>query len=873
MLKKIVIGFLILLLLVVGSLFAIPYFFKDQIKAKILAAINEKVDAKISFGAVDLSLIKNFPQATVNLHDLLIINKAPFEGDTLVSLGELNLEMEVKQLWKKEKEAINIDAISSKNGLINIAFNENGVGNFDIALKDEKEVDTAKSKPLGLKISEYSIENFKFRYADARSKIKMVLDSLNHSGTGDFANDKLDLTTKSTTKVSLNMDKMNYMNQIPLSLDAILGIDLKNSKYTFKDNKAKINDLVLNFHGFIALVEKGQEYDLTFETPSSSFKNFLALVPHAYSSKLNEVKTTGDFTVSGFAKGLQSDTSIPKFNLVIASHNASFKFPNLPKSVQNIVLDTKIINETGIINDTYVNLDKLSFQIDKDIFNAKAQIKNIAENALVDAALKGTINLGNLNKAYPVKVSMPLSGILKADVTSKFDMKSVETSQYQKIMNAGSLSLTGFKYRDDQGKVMNINSVAIQFNPKKLNLQEFKATTGRSDMSVKGVLDNFYGFVFKNQNLKGNFSMTANQIAVSDFMTKGADSGNSSGKNTASKAKKSEAVKIPAFLDCVISAKANTVLYDNLTLKNVSGKMAIRDQKVTLTGVKTNIFDGQIGLDGSVSTKTKVPFFDMKLKMDKVDIQKTCTQLDMMHKIIPIAGAINGKINTTIKLNGNLDSKEMTPLMNSVSGDLFGQLLSTTVNEKNSALLNGLSSNLKFLDLKKLNLNNLKAALTFKDGKVNLKPFELKYQDISVNVGGSHGFDQLMNYNLKLNVPVKYLGPKINELLAKIAPDEASKIKDIPINGLIGGTFQAPKFTTDLKQATTDLTNNLVKMGKQKLVNKGKSELEKIINKNKKPGDTTKTKIPVDRKELEEKAKEEVKGKTKDLLNGWLKKK
>jgi hypothetical protein len=33
------------------------------------------------------------------------------------------------------------------------------------------------------------------------------------------------------------MDKVNYMNKIPLTLDAVLGIDLENSKYTFKENK------------------------------------------------------------------------------------------------------------------------------------------------------------------------------------------------------------------------------------------------------------------------------------------------------------------------------------------------------------------------------------------------------------------------------------------------------------------------------------------------------------------------------------------------------------------------------------------------------------------------------------------------------------
>ncbi len=426
MIKKIlkITGIIILLLAI--SLFAIPYFFKDQIKRKITEAINEKVDAKVSFADADLSFFKSFPLANVSVDKLLIINKAPFEGDTLVSMGELNLKMSIKELLKGKDESMNIEEISTENAVINILFNKDGVGNFDIALKNEEKTEE-KSKPLSLKIKEYEIENMRFKYFDEGSKIKMVIDSLNHSGTGDFAASKLDLITKSTAKVSLFMDKINYMNQVPITLDAVLGIDLDKSKYTFKENKALINQLPLEFDGFIQLVENGQEYDLKFKTPTSSFQNFLGLIPSAYAGNLKDVKTTGDFTVAGFAKGIYSDKTVPKFNLAIASNNASFQYPNLPKSVQNIVIDTKIINETGLLNDTYVNLDKLSFKIDQDIFNAKATIKNISENPLVNAELKGTVNLSNVSKAYPIKLSVPLSGILNADVVTKFDMKSVET--------------------------------------------------------------------------------------------------------------------------------------------------------------------------------------------------------------------------------------------------------------------------------------------------------------------------------------------------------------------------------------------------------------------------------------------------------------
>lgn len=868
MLKKILKIVGITLVVLVASLFAIPYFFKDQIKAKITEAINEKVDAKVSFSDADLSLFKNFPKATVTLDQLLIINKAPFEGDTLVSLGELNLKMSIKELFKGKEEAMQIEGITSKNGFINIIFNKDGIGNFDIALKDDKPKEEGKSDPMSLKIQKYQIENFKFQYFDQGSQMRMVIDSLNHEGTGDFSGSKLDLDTKSTAKVSFDMGKINYMKNVALSLDAVLGIDLEKSKYTFKENKALINQLPLEFDGFIQMVEAGQVYDLKFKTPTSSFKNFLGLIPAAYSSSLEGVKTTGDFSVSGFAKGILTDTTIPKFVIAIASNNGSFQYPNLPKSVKNIVIDTKIVNETGIMNDTYVNLDKLSFSIDQDVFNAKANIKNISTNALVDAALKGSINLANLSKAYPVKLDKPLTGILKADVTTKFDMASVEKSQYQNINNAGTIGLTGFNYADANGKNMTISNALVQFNPSQVNLKQFNAKTGKSDLSVTGVLDNFYGFMFRKQELKGNFNLSSNQLAVNDFMTtETKPTATETTETKSAQTKKSEPLKIPAFLNCTLNAKANTVLYDNLTLKDVSGKMIIKDEKVSLENIKTSIFGGMIGVNGSISTKTNTPVFDMTLNLNHVDIQQSFTQLEMLKKIAPIAGIVNGKINTAIKLSGNLDSTEMTPDLKTLSGNLDAQLASSTINSDNSTLLKALESNLKFIDLNKVNLNDIKVALTFKDGKVNVKPFDVKYQDLKAVVSGSHGFDQNMDYNMKFNVPAKYLGKEANAFISKMSPADAAKFENIPVTAFMTGTFSSPKISSDMKKVMTDLTMQLAKQQSDKLLKKGSSVLDKYLNTQAKPGtDTTKT-------NTQNAQKEDIKKKAGDLINGMFKKK
>ena len=856
MLKKIAKGLGIFLVVLIIALAVTPFLFKGKIKAMVLKSINEKVDATVAFEDVSISLFRSFPNANVSIEKLSIINKAPFAGDTLFYSGELQLKMSVKELFKSEGETMELQSFNSKNGLVNIIFNKEGIGNFDIALKEDTKDSNSDSKPFALSIQNYNIDNLRFSYLDESSDMKVVIEEIYHEGKGNFAASKLDLNTTTKALVSVDMEKVNYMNKIPLSLEAILGIDLEQSKYEFKDNKALINQLPLEFKGFIQLVENGQLYDLTFKTPTSSFKNFLGLVPSAYKGDLDKINTSGDFTVSGFAKGKYTETTIPTFELVIASNNASFKYPDLPKSVENIVIDTKIKNETGQLNDTYVNIDMLSFKIDQDAFMAKANIKNISENALVDAALKGTINLANVTKAYPVKLDKPLSGILKADITTNFDMQSVEKEQYQNIKNAGTLDLTNFNYTDDNGKGMTIELAMVEFNPSRLNLKQFKAKTGKSDIQVNGVLDNFYGYLFNNQNLKGDFNLFSNQLAVSDFMTTSEPSKEGE--------KPSEAMKIPAFLDCTLTAKANTVLYDNLSLKDVSGKIIIKDEKATLENVKTSIFGGQIGMNGSVSTKSNVPTFVMDLNMNQVNISETFTQLDMMKSIAPIANVINGKLNSTITVAGNLDAKEMTPDLKSITGDIVAQLLSTTVNSSNSTLLQALDSQVSFIDLQKLNLNDLKTNLSFENGKVNVKPFEIKYQDIALTVGGTHGFDQTMNYNLKFDVPTKYLGTEANALLAKLSPADAAKIKNIPITAMMTGNFTNPKVSTDIKQATTKLVTQLVEQQKQNLINQGTSALTDILNQNTTPKDTTKTNQP---KSKEDQIKDQVKDGLNSLFN------
>jgi hypothetical protein len=371
MIKKILKWTGVTLLVLVVLLIASPFLFKDKIKALVLKSINEKVDASVAFTDVDVSLLKNFPNATVSIDELSVVNKIPFEGDTLFFSGNVNLKMSLRELFKGENEPMTVQSFSAKDLRINIISNEQGQSNYDIAMNEEDETDSGS---FSFELDKYEIENMKLSYTDLESKMSLTLDQIYHEGKGNLAADILDLDTKTSTKVTFIMDGVNYLNYVNLSLDAVLALDMLNSKYAFKENKMTINQLPLEFDGFIQLVEEGQLCDLKFKTPTSSFTNFLGLVPETYAGNIEQVKTTGDFTVDGRVEGMLTETTIPKFKVQISSKNASFQYPDLPKSVKNIAVQAHVINETGFTNDTYVNIDNLRFQIDQDAFRAQANI-------------------------------------------------------------------------------------------------------------------------------------------------------------------------------------------------------------------------------------------------------------------------------------------------------------------------------------------------------------------------------------------------------------------------------------------------------------------------------------------------------------------
>lgn len=857
-----------------------PFIFKSSLEKLLKKTINEHAPVTVEWNKLDISLIRSFPKSTISLSDFSVVTHAPFEGDTLASGKKLRLEMGIMQLIKQETP-LTIDAFELDGGLIQIKTDKEGRANYDFSTTDTEEtVETDElDSDFSLALTKYAITNTDIHYWDEKSGIFLSLNEVQHTGKGDFSMVESELDTHTQTTVSFTMEGTKYLNQHLVTLDAVIGMDLNQMRFSFLENEAKINDLALIFEGYVQLFDEYTDVAINFNTPSSDFKNFLQVIPQDYLQHLEGVQTTGNFEVQGKIEGKVDDTYIPRMDIQVSSNNASFNYPDLPKSMEDIFIDIALKNETGLIKDMFLEIGTARFRIDNNKFGITGSVHNFMENALVDLNLNGTLNLGELKEVLPLEDNLELAGVFKADMQMKFDMESIEKERYDRVVSRGNASLSDFVYSGDAFKNdFHITNTQVSFNPQNIRLESFNALTGKTDLKANGNIENFIPFIMNGKELKGRFTLHSDSFHLDDFMVEEDTTETDKEEKNVDKslaATKNETFKIPPFLDVALNFDADEVFYDNLVLRNIKGTVAIADEKASISNFQSDLLGGLLALSGDVSTADSTPKFNMDIGLQKVKIEETFKNLDFIRFIAPIANAFEGLLDTQFTLSGDL-SNDFTPKMETLKGNALLDILSAKVHPSDNPLISQLNNKLEFLNLNDLQLKDIHTKVQFDNGEIQMQPLEYQWKDMKISLDGKHSLTNQMQYNANLDIPAKYLGKEAVQLLNRLSPEEAEE-KHVVLPIQISGSGVKPQVKIDTKAAITALTADIIDHQKDKAkekIDEKKEELEdKLKDEAKKhldglfPGRKDKDSVPTDStKTKKEKTEDKIKEGLKDLF-------
>ena len=625
-------------------------------------------------------------------------------------------------------------------------------------------------------------------------------------------------------------------------------VDLKRLHLDFGSNPVDAN----------ATIENLKDYRMT-----ANLKAALNLAEIEKMFPMDGMEMKGTFKVTASAKGVYDSIKkiIPTVDVLMSLSDGFVKSSKFPLPLQDLKFNSTVKNTSGKMAETFINVNGFSMTMDGEKFTADLKLQNL-DDYTWDLKADGGIDIEKMTKIFSLD-GMSLAGKVKANIETKGKYSDVNAKHYDRLPTSGSASLRDFKFTSKTlPYAVTIAQANATFNPQKVEMKNTSGTIGRSDFSVDGAVSNYIGYVFGKETISGNLNFNSTLLDLNEFMT---DSAPTDKKDTA----KFSVIAIPENINFVLHSDVKTVKMMDYVITQAVGDVIVKNAVADLSNVRFNMLGGAFVVNGTYNTKDLThPKYDFGMKIDNLSIQQAASSFSIVKTYAPIAGMTTGKFGTDFKISGEL-GQDMMPKMNTVNGNGLVKIAEAAVTQ--SKLISGVTSLTNLNNTDQVTLKNVIMSATITDGKLSVKPFNVKFGDYTTAVSGSTALNGAIDYSLKMNVPAGKLGSQFQGLVNQYAGTNNST-SEIPLNINLGGTFANPKTTLvsqeQKQQVTQAVTKAAEEKGKEALQEavKGTSAQDVVNNVLGTKQDTTKSKAKTD----STKATQEL---LQDKLQGLFKKK
>ena len=785
----ITVGVILILLLV------LPFAFQGKIEKIVKQEGNKMLNAQFDFSALNISLLRNFPSASVTLEDFYLKGTGAFENDTLIQAGELTAAVNLFSLFGDS--GYDISKIIIEDTKVKAIVLEDGKPNWDV-MKASAEEDTvqetsAESSPFRIKLKRLSVKDLSVSYDDRQAGMYAAIENLKATCSGDFGSERtlVDLELK-TPALTYRTGGVPFLNRAALEADMNVDADLVNNKFTLQDNSISLNAIKLNIDGWAAMQKDGVGMDIKLNTNEVGFKELLSLIPAIYAKDFQDLKTDGKASLTAFAKGTLTQEQMPQFEVALNVENAMFRYPSLPAGVDGINISATVKNPGGNIDATEVTINPFDFTLAGNPFSLKAIVKTPTSDPDLQATAKGTLDLGKIKDVYPLE-DMSLNGTIQADMNLAGKLSYIEKEQYDKMKAEGSIRLNGMKLNMKDLPTVDIQRSTFSFSPRYLQLSETTVNIGNNDVTLDSRFENYLGYALKGSTLKGSLNISSNHLNLNDFMSTDTTAVQAQATaDTTATTSSTGAIRIPENLDFNMQANLKEVLFDKMKLENVNGTLLVKNGTIDMRNLSFNTMGGSITANGAYSApKASQPHLNAGFDMKNIGFAQAYQELGLVQQLAPIFKGLKGNFSGNLQIDTPLD-ENMSPVMQKVQGS--GNLSTKDLSLSGVKFIDQVADIVKKPSMKEIEVKDLNLGFEIKDGRVNTQPFDLKLGDYTMNLSGSTGLDQTIDYTGKITLPSGGIGSALGT-----------------VDMTIGGTFTSPKVGIDMASLAKNAAEQALK--------------------------------------------------------------
>ena len=781
---------------------------------------NAMLNAKVEFEKLDISLLRHFPKASVELVNFSVTGVDKFENQRLVAGKRVEVAVDVLSLFGDSFEITKVWLLEPE---IYGVVAKDGSVNWDILKPSEpepqKQEQEQSSSSFSLSINSVNIEGAKIYYTDNQSDMRFHTEpaSLTLSGDLSAAMTTLQLAA-SASDITFVSGQDSYASSLTASLNGVVAADLEHNRYTLTGLNLAVNSVKAALDGWVEMDGDDIVTDITLDCSQNDFKSILSLVPALYTKDFKNLTASGEVSLVGAVKGRLSGDNYPAFNLKLGVKNGSFKYAELPKSVSAIDIVAAVASGGGSLDNTTVDISKFGATFGGQSFVASLKAATPLSDLSFDATLNGKIDLGAIKDIYPLE-DMALEGLVTADASVKGRMSDIDKGAYDRLNVNGKLGVEGIAVEYESLPTIEVNSALATLSPSKMALEKLDVRIGRSDISATGNLVNYWGYILHDKTLSGRLDVTSQLLDANELMAAVSDDEQAEEPATEESEQQSSepmsVIEVPKNLDLKLDCRLGKVLFEKMEIENLVGQASVSGGVLSLDNLKMNMFDGKASASASYSTENpQSPRLGLNANFIQASFKKTAAQLEIVEKIVPLFEKIEGDYTMALKCDMLLDST-MSPVLQSVNGG--GNISSGNFKLSNLPALERLAKVVgNGADLSTIAASEKTViSFTIENGNVVTKPFDIKLGKTKLTLSGLTGLDTKIDYNVAVTMP------------------------QMTLHGKIGGTFADPKVTIDSAKAAeavlqcvgvdTEVVEQKVDEAKEQLVAQAEAKAAQIV--------------------------------------------
>lgn len=798
---------LAVLALLLAVLIIAPVALKGKIGDIVKREANKMLSAELNFEELDISLLRRFPRASIDLKGLTLIGVERFEGDTILSAERISVAVNVASLFSDE--GFVISKVLLREPSIYAHVLEDGAVNWDIMrLADEPDAESVEelevqeqsdSEPstFALQLKAFDIERARLCYNDEQTATFFALSPLDLSLSGDMSAEQttLDLNMR-VAGITMRSEGESLMSGVEASLDAKIAADLLANRFTLSDNTLTINNIGLSLDGWVELRDEALAMDIKANTSHIEFRDLLSMVPALYTRDFEDLTASGDMSLVAWARGEMRGDTLPAFDVALSVRDGAFKYAALPQGVEKINIAAEVKNDGGTLDATTLSLSNLSLAFAGNTLSASLQAKTPISDLQFSASALGKVDLGAVKEVYPLGDDVALNGVVTLDVKASGAISAITSERYESINASGSISIEQMSANIEGLPAVEIERAAATITPKAMTLSELNLMVGNSDLRAKGSLSNYLAYLLRDEQLRGRLEITSSLIDANALLgtlpeeTEGA--ADEEKPAVESGEPDNEGFAIPKNLDLALQCKVGRILFQKMVIDDFSGAVSLKGGVASIDRFTAKALGGTLTA-APASFDTSNPeksVLSLSCSIKDASFAESFRQLDMIRQIVPIFEKTGGNYSLSLDLATDMGA-DLSPILNSI--DAKGVITSQNIDLQNIEILGMLANSVGDNRLKNLDVKDMRISFTILNGKVTTKPFDVKMGNATLSLSGTTGLDQTIDYEGRATLP---------------ASATKGAVSTIGFN--IGGTFSSPKIKLGVEEVAKEALTNVV---------------------------------------------------------------